>query len=146
MCQVLWRTEFMEKLTENEVILILSNWLLTEGWQLKEPIKLNRQKGIDIFLEKNGMKMIIEAKGAKGNPNDKNVKRSKFNSGQIKTHFGKAIVKALEAKTKYCHSIIAIAHPDDPDIKKALKESLHHIQALGINHFWVSSDTVVEGY
>ena len=67
-------------------------------------------------------------------------KRPYFNSGQIKDHFGKAIIKSLEVKTDYPGSTIAIAHPNDEMIKKHIKKSVKHLKDLEIIHFWVSKD------
>ena len=49
-------------------------------------------------------------------------KRPYFDSGQIKDHFGKAIVKVLELKSDNENCDVAIAHPDDESIKKILKQ------------------------
>ncbi len=134
----------MEKLTENQVIEILAKYLEGQGWKLKEPYKLNRSQGIDIYLEKDGVEQLIEAKGARGNPMDKNVTRKKFSAGQIKTHFGVALVKSLKEKTKNPDAIIAIAQPDDPDIRNVLKDIIGYLRDLGIKHYWVSESKVLE--
>ena len=58
------------------------------------------------------------------NNNSKIKKRPYFDSGQIKDHFGKAIVKSLEVKSDYPECDIAIAHPNDELIKKHINKSV----------------------
>ena len=111
-----------------------------EGWATV-PI-FNNDKGEDIIATKNGKTLIVEAKGAKGREGSHLTKREKFDSGQIKTHFGKAIVKILDEKLKpkYQHATFAIAHPDDVDIRKAIGKLTPFLKKLDIIHFWVGSD------
>lgn len=87
----------------------------------------------------------MEAKGAKASNISPTKRREYFNSGQIKTHFGKAIVKVLEEKLLNPKAILAIAHPDDSSIRKSIGHIIPFLKTLGIKHFWISSDgTVIE--
>lgn len=83
---------------------------------------------------------MIEVKGAKASDTAPTKKHDFFDSGQIKTHFGKAIVKALEDKYKNPEDEIAIAHPDDPDIRKAIGSLIPYLDSIGIRHFWVKEN------
>ena len=56
---------------------------------------------------------------------------------KLKTHFGKAIIKALETKVKFPTSDIAIAHTDDENVKKAIGELISEINKFRIIHYWV---------
>ncbi len=127
------------KLTEDEVILSLIEYLQDEGWEI-DSYCLGQQQGIDIVAFKENTKLIIEAKGAKASDNSPTKKREKFSKGQIKNHFGKAIVKILEEKHNNPNAEFAIAHPDDEDIKKALTNLLPFLKLLSIKHYWVKSD------
>ena len=126
----------MKKLTENEVIDYLCTWLEYKGW---ENIEANRDhsRGIDVRANKNGKTLIVEAKGAKGNPRSHVTTRKKFGCGQIKTHFGKAIVKLLEQKHENPEAITAIAQPDDPDIRGCLQHVIPEIMKFNIKLFWI---------
>jgi Holliday junction resolvase len=88
-----------DKLTEDQIIEILMTYLTKTGWTI-ESYCFGQSKGTDIIAIKNGRKLFIEAKGAKAGENSKTKRREYFDSGQIKTHFGKAIVKLLEDKHK----------------------------------------------
>jgi hypothetical protein len=65
-------------------------------------------------------------------------------SRQIKTHFGKALVKMLEEKARNPDASLGIAHPDDADIKWAIGGVTPLLKTLGIKHFWVSQHQVIE--
>lgn len=132
-------TDINKKLTEDETVELLMIYLKSEGYKILDYCKGHR-RGIDITAEKNNRKLLIEVKGARANHNSKIKKRSYFDSGQIKDHFGKAIVKSLELKSDNPDCDIAIAHPDDELIKKHLDKSIKHLKQLDIIHFWVSKD------
>ena len=131
--------DFNNKLTEDETVELLMIYLKSEGYKILDYCKGHR-RGIDITAEKNNRKLLIEVKGARANHNSKIKKRSYFDSGQIKDHFGKAIVKSLEVKSDNPDCDIAIAHPDDELIKKHLDKSIQHLKQLDIIHFWVSKN------
>lgn len=131
------------KLTENETILLLIPHLEEKGWNIISYC-LGQERGCDIVAEKEGEEMYIEVKGARADDNSPTKKREYFNSGQIKTHFGKAIVKILSDKYSNPTSKFAIAHPDDLDIKKAIGNLTPYLKDLDIKHFWISKDGVLE--
>ena len=132
-------TDINKKLTEDETVELLMIYLKSEGYKILDYCKGHR-RGIDITAEKNNRKLLIEVKGARANHNSKIKKRSYFDSGQIKDHFGKAIVKSLEVKSDNPDCDIAIAHPDDELIKKHLDKSIKHLKQLDIIHFCVSKN------
>jgi hypothetical protein len=125
------------KLTEDRTVELLIEHLKTENYTI-ESFCLGQKRGYDIVAKKNEKKLIIEVKGAKAHKNSPTKRREYFDSGQIKTHFGKAIVKALETKVKFPTSDIAIAHPNDENIKKAIGELISEINKFGIIHYWVN--------
>src|SRR5688572_8959232 len=107
------------KLTEDEIVNILLDYLRKKGWTIDSHC-LGHKHGCDIIASKNNVKLIVEAKGARAGENSPIKKREHFDSGQIKTHFGKALVKILHEKHLNPNSTFAIAHPDDPDVKKSI--------------------------
>ncbi|EGK00159.1 hypothetical protein [Dysgonomonas gadei] len=100
-------------------------------------------KGCDIIANKpNGEKMYIEVKGAR--PGYKGASKTVFNSSQITTHFGKAIYQILrrisdnqdyDRKHDY-----AIAHPNDPAIRKVIEKLTPLLKDFKIIHYWVEED------
>ena len=127
------------KLTEDETVELMMDFLKSDGYKILDYCK-GHKRGIDITAERNNRKLLIEVKGARANHNSKIKKRPYFDSGQIKDHFGKAIVKSLEVKSDYPDCDIAIAHPEDDLIKKHINKSVQHLKKLEIFHFWVSKN------
>jgi len=139
-------TTELDKLTEDETVNRLMKYLKSINYEIISFCH-GHQRGIDIIASRNGQRLLVEVKGAKANHNSLIKKRAFFDSGQIKDHFGKAIVKAMEMKTDYPDDIVAIAHPADKRIEKNLSKSIPHLEKLGVKHFWVSADgRVQEGY
>lgn len=133
----------MIKLTENETVLFLAAHLKQGGWKI-ESLCLGQAHGNDIVASKLKTIFIVEVKGARAGDKSPTKKREHFDSGQIKTHFGKALVKVLEEKSLNPKNKFAIAHPDDKDIRKAIGHITPFLSKLGIKHFWVSYDGTVK--
>lgn len=132
------------KLTEDETIHLLMTHLIKSGWNVDSHC-LGQTRGCDIIASQSNSKLFIEVKGAKAGDNSPTKKRTHFDSGQIKTHFGKAIVKILDDKYLNPDSTFAIAHPDDLEIRKSIGHLTPFLKTMGIRHFWVSRDgSVVE--
>jgi len=132
----------MQKLTEDETIHLLMSHLKKDGWNIDSHC-LGQTRGCDIMASKLGEKLMIEVKGAKAGNNSPTKKRKHFDSGQIKTHFGKAIVKILDDRHITPNSKFAIAHPDDTAIRKSIGHLTPELKLLGITHFWVSVNGTV---
>lgn len=134
----------MVKLTEDETITILADYLKKSGWTI-DSFCLGQKHGKDIVASKGTTTLVVEAKGARAGDNSPTKRREHFNSGQIKTHFGKALVKVPDEKYLNPKNKFAIAHPDDNDIRRTIGHLTPFLKTLGIKHFWVSADgTVIE--
>ena len=88
-------------------------------------------------------KLYIEVKGAKAHKDSPTKRRDYFNSGQIKTHLGKAIIKCLETKVAFPNAKIAIAHPEDEQIRKTITNIIPELNKIGILHYWVNANGTV---
>ena len=132
------------KLTEDECVLLLKDYLEKDGWIIGNKFCLGSTKGIDIEATKKSKTILVEVKGARASDTAKTKKRENFDSGQIKTHFGKAIVKMLELKYQNPTAMLAIANPDDEDIKRAIANYVPFLKSLGIKHFWISKNQIIE--
>ena len=130
------------KLTEDETIEILMKYLKSKNW-LIESYCLGQKRGYDIVAKKGNEKLIIEVKGAKASDNSPTKKRSQFDSGQIKTHFGKAVIKSFETQNEFPNSQIAIAHPDNEYLRKIIGDLIKNINNAGLIHFWVNENGIV---
>lgn len=106
-----------DPLTEDFVVLAYVDHLTAKGW-LVTSYCIGKQRGIDIVATKDGRTIYVEAKGARGNQSDKNVVRSMFDSGQVKDHLGKAIVKVIELHANDKTASLVILHPQTDLIRK----------------------------
>jgi hypothetical protein len=132
------------KQSEDEIVIKLIEHLKQNGWTIESHC-LGQKQGNDIVALKGNSRLIVEAKGAKAGNNSPTKRREYFDSGQIKTHFGKAIVKVLDEKYLNPKCKFAIAHPDDIDIRKTIGNLTPFLKTLGIIHYWISADgTVIE--
>lgn len=130
------------KLTEDEVILLLNDYLKKNGWKI-ESYCLGQKHGKDIVAIRNNITLIVEAKGAKANDKSPTKKREEFDTGQLKNHFGKAIVKIFDEMYKNKNAKFAIAHPDDFEIRKSIGHLTPFLKSLGIIHYWVSENGII---
>ena len=131
-------------MTEDETVTILADYLKQSGWSI-ESICLGQTHGNDIVASKSNTTLIVEAKGARAGDKSPTKKREYFDSGQIKTHFGKALVKVLDEKYLNPKNKFSIAHPNDKDIRRTIGHLTSFLKPIGIKHFWVSTDgTVIE--
>jgi len=121
---------------EDEVVEKLSQWLSKKGWRVDNLCK-GHTHGNDISAVKGTDRLIVEAKGGRGNPKSPVTTRKKFNCSQIKTHFGKAIVKLFEERNKDPRVIVAIAQPDDKYIIDCLSDAIPGVINAGIRLYWV---------
>ena len=136
-------SEIQNKLTEDKTVLLLMDYLKANNYKI-EDYCLGHKRGIDIISSKENKKFLIEVKGAKANDNSPIKKRKFFDSGQIKDHLGKAIVKSLETQNEFKNADIGIAHPDDEYIRKTIGSITPKLKMIGIKHLWVNNNGVVE--
>lgn len=124
----------MNKLTEDETVTILAEHLKQKGWVI-DSLCLGQTHGNDIVASKSNTTLVVEAKGARAGDKSPTKKREHFDSGQIKTHFGKALVKVLDEKYLNPKIQLAIAHPEDKDIIRTIGHLTSFLKPLGIKHF-----------
>lgn len=130
-------------MTEDETVLALIQYLENDGWNI-ESYCTGHKRGEDIIATKNASRITVEVKGAKANLNSPIKKRDKFDSGQIKTHFGKAILKSYDSVISENETIVAIAHPNNDYVKSVIEKYIPIVNKSGIRHYWVNDDGTVE--
>ena len=131
------------KMTEDETVILLMDYLKKSGYTIKSHC-LGHNRGYDILAEIDKKELIIEVKEAKANNNSQIKKRDFFDSGQIKDHLGKAIVKSIETQIDYPKARVGIAHPNDSYIKKIIGHITPKLKNIKISHMWVSENGVVK--
>mgnify|MGYP001313635857 CR=1 FL=1 len=126
-----------EKLSEDQVVELLATWFKKQHFT--EVTKtLGHLHGVDLEVLRGDERIVIEAKGARGNKADR--KKDFFDAVQIKVHFGMALVKAMELKEMEKGAIVAIAQPDDPQVRAAVGDIVPQLARMGIRHYWVKPD------
>ncbi|MBK6543461.1 MAG: hypothetical protein IPG10_19735 [Flavobacteriales bacterium] len=124
-----------DKLCEDEVVGHLAAWFRLQGFAITKETR-GHHHGIDMDVVRNGERIVVEAKGARGNKSTR--KHDYFDQNQIKVHLGMALVKALELKLKHPEAIVAIAHPEDDLVKRTIGRLVEQLAGMGIRHYWVS--------
>ena len=130
-------------LTEDETIELLIEHMKNVGWEITD-FCLGHQRGYDIVAVKDGTKLFVEAKGAKANDKSPIRKRDKFDSGQLKTHLGKAIVKCFDTKIENPDAFIAIAHPNSQYLNNIISKYIPQLNHAGIIHYFVEETEIIE--
>ena len=91
----------------------------------------------DLWLAANKLRADSDLKSNDYSPTKK---RESFDGGQIKSHFGRALVKTMSDINKNPQHIYAIAHPDDELIRKTIGHIIPQLEKLNIKHYWVKKD------
>lgn len=126
-------------LLEDTVVQKFCDYLTARNWDITSSC-LGRNHGTDIVAKKENLILLVEAKGARGNPKNGPTKRDKFDSGQIKDHLGKAIVKVLELKAENRNALLIVAHPFTKDIFEIVKPVAEELLPLGICFCFLKGD------
>lgn len=83
---------YLNKLTEDEVVILLKTYLeQQQDWDIGERYCLGATHGWDLDARKGSERLLIEVKGAKAGEKAPTKRRDKFNGGQIKIRFGRAL-------------------------------------------------------
>lgn len=131
-------------LYEGDVIGAVCAYLETQGYTIKQKLLVS-QAGVDIVAE-NGSRdpavLHVEAKGATSSIRRSPQYGNEFDSSQIKTHVGVAVLAALGS-----HSLgnarSAVAFPDNPGHRKVVDRIQPALSAAGIAVFWVNDSRLV---
>jgi hypothetical protein len=122
-------------LTEDEVVDAVCGWLRANGYEITQQL-LATQRGFDIVARKDGVGLVVEAKGA-GSSKAHTARHGKeFDSGQVFSHVAKAVLKALRVVSEG-ESRGAIALPDNVAHRKEVAQIQTALANAGVIVFWV---------
>jgi len=131
-------------LTENDIVKAVSLFLKNGGYVIDQALKTSQQ-GIDIeATAPNGVKCFVEAKGATSSKKETSRYGKEFNSNQVKTHVGAALLKSFQTLQLHNSSEVVIALPNNKLHKLIIKSMYEPIKASGIRVFFVSQDGAVD--
>lgn len=128
-------------LTENEVVEAVRNTLVAEGWQIVGT-STTLQQGADIEAHREGVRLIVEAKGETSSKAKTNRFGLPFHRGQVLTHVSRAVYTALVAQEDG-KTLAAVAFPwTELHINEVAKVE-RTLRSLNIRVFWVKASDVV---
>ena len=131
-------------LTENDVVTAVSSYLIEKGYAITQALT-TYQHGIDIVAtHPTHGRCLVEAKGAKSSKKSSNRYGIEFNSNQIKTHVGVAILKSFQTIQLNKDADVVIALPDNTGHRKIIDSMRHPIKKSGITVFFVNENMNID--
>ncbi len=128
-------------LTEDEVIDAVQDFLVSKSWRIVRRATAV-QRGDDLVAERDGERLVIEAKGA-GSSKIGTARYGKtFNKGQVFDHVGKAVLKAMRVVSAG-EDRAGIALPGDTAHRAEVAKIRLALDRVGIAVFWVDETHTV---
>ena len=133
-------------LTENDVVIAVSNFLKSEGYSIEQALTTSQQ-GIDIeATSSTGTRCFVEAKGATSSKVSSKRYGQEFNNNQIKTHIAVALLKSFQTLQIHPTAEVVIALPGNVGHRKVLDSMLTPTKKSGIRIFLVNTNATIEKY
>src|SRR5262245_30728507 len=128
-------------LTEDVVVDAVCDYLIDRGWTIVTRATAI-QHGYDLEAERNGDRLIAEAKGAGSSKSGTARFGLTFSRNQVFDHVAKAILKALRVAT-LGGALAAIALPDNVDHRREVELVAGALAGAEVGVFWVADDRSV---
>ena len=133
-------------LTENEVVASVTQFLEQHGYTVDKALTTSQQ-GIDIeATAASGKKCYVEAKGATSSKPGTKRFGLEFNSNQIKTHIGVALLKSFQTLELHPNAEVVIALPGNNGHRRVINSMYMPIKNSGIKVYFVDPDGEVSIY
>jgi len=132
-------------LTENDILINLAKYLENQGFAIKQHLNTS-QTGYDLIAEKENERLFVEAKGETSSKETARAGKP-FDSGQIKSHVGQAILASFKVISKMPggeRTKAAIALPNNKGHKKLIESIMPALNQIGIRVYLVDSESVIE--
>ena len=133
-------------LTENDIVLLLAEYLKKMGYNVTQSLS-TKEQGIDIIAENTKHVLYVEAKGETSSKENTARYGNAFDNNQIKSHVSRAILasmKVLHDKPAGSKTKVAIALPDTSGHRALVMKIANPMKTLGIKVFFVSDNHVDE--
>lgn len=121
--------------TEDDVVEATARALREAGWTITQQLT-TKASGVDVIAEREGQRLLIEAKGYTSASTTSARYGKPFNPNQLWDHTAKAIYKAL-AVVSDGHDLAGIALPDDPRTVAVVAAVQPALDQLGVHVIWV---------
>lgn len=129
-------------LYEDDVVDAVCAHLTATGWTIESTCH-GHEHGDDIVASRDGMRLIVEAKGETSGTVGTNRHGKAFSRGQANSHVSRAVFKAM-AVTSTGKATGAVALPDERHHRHWIGQVATALERLGIVVFWVRPDRSVE--
>ncbi len=126
---------------EDDVVNAVCSTLQADGWRIVSRA-MAHERGDDIVALRAGQRLIVEAKGEGSSKAGTNRYGQSFNRGQVNTHVGVAVLRALTVASAGTASS-AMALPDNASHRDIAGAALPALQRAGVGVFWVATDSSV---
>jgi hypothetical protein len=129
-------------LYEDQVVDAVANHLRNDGWTI-ESVALAVQAGDDIVASREGVRLLVEAKG-EGSSKAHTAKFGKpFDRGQVGTHVAVAVLRSLRVSSAGIDTA-ALAFPAEANHQREISRVWPALSREGIEVFWVTEDGEVK--
>lgn len=129
-------------LTEDDVVDAVCSCLTEHGWSILSRATA-MQHGHDIEAERDGARLIVEAKGAGSSKAGTARYGLAFNRNQVFDHVAKAVLKALRVASSG-GARAAIALPDNEDHRREVGQVARALTTVNVGVFWVTDGRQVK--
>lgn len=123
---------------EDHVVEAVCALLREHGYEIESKSTV-RQHGEDIVANRDGQRIVVEAKG-EGSSKEHTKRFGKpFTKGQVFDHVAKAVLKALRVASAG-EARPAVALPDNPHHRDEIARAQPALRRAGVGVFWVAAD------
>ncbi len=133
-------------LNENQIVETVCDYLKKTGYKVEES-RTTYDRGYDIVASKcEGIKLIIEAKGATSSKPSSKRYNKEFDRKQVVNHVSRALYSTIKIINKYPKYEVGIALPHNDFHIKAIKDIQNVVELLKIKVYWVTEnrDVIVD--
>jgi hypothetical protein len=136
---------------EGNVVDAVVRYLLAGGWAVLRQADTNsRERGIDVHAVKEGITLLIEAKGYPSqsyrDPARASERKPTSPSLQAQHWYSHALLKTIRLQTAHADALIALALPNFPRYQKLYEETRDALQKLGIAALFVEETGDVRAF
>jgi hypothetical protein len=130
---------------EGNIVSALAQHLAGKGWAIESRADTySRQRGIDLRASKNGVILLVEAKGYPSksyrDPRRADETKSTNPTNQAEKWYSHALLKVLRLQTSHPQAKVALAFPDFPRYRTLFAETKLGLEKLGIAMLLVNAD------
>jgi hypothetical protein len=128
-------------LSEDQVVDAVCDNLRADGWKIVS-IAHATEHGDDVVAERDGQRLIVEAKGEGSSKEGTRRFGQSFNRGQVRTHVAVAVLRALGVVSEG-KAWAGVAFPDNRNHREIVGKAARALAGAGVGVYWVDPSGVV---